>query len=94
MNVSPDWLRLGVNEKEPVDASNVIFEASPVADRMTVPPKPVGSLAVTVKSRVAPTVVFRGPGAMMTGRTSVATTVIMRLASVDEKPSVTVKLMV
>ena len=83
-----------MNEKEPVAASKAIFEASPVADRVTVPPKPVGSLAVTVKSRVAPALVFRGPGAMMTGRTFVATTVMLMLASVDERPSVTVKLMV
>ena len=83
-----------MNENEPVVASKAIFEASPVADRVTVPPKPVGSLAVIVKSRVAPAVAFRGPGAMMTGRKFVATTVIMSLASVDEKPSVTVKLMV
>ena len=83
-----------MNEKEPVAASKAIFEASAVADTVTVPPKPVGSLAVTLKSSVAPTVVFRGPGAMMTGRTFVATTVMMRLASVDEKPSVTVKLIV
>ena len=94
MNVSPDWLRLGVNENEPIGASKAMFEASPVAERVTVPPKPLGSLAVTVNSRVAPTVAFRGPGAMMTGRTFVATTVIMRSASVDEKPSVTVKVMV
>ena len=83
-----------MNEKEPVDASKAIFEASPVADRVIVPPEPVGSLAVIVKSRVAPAVACRGPGAMMTGRKFVATTVIMRFASVDEKPSVTVKLIV
>ena len=93
MNVSPDWLRFGVNEKEPVVGSKAMFEASPVADRVTVPPEPVGSLAVTAKSRVAPTVVFRGPGAIMTGRTFVATTVMMVSAWVDEKPSVTMKLM-
>jgi len=93
MNVSPDWLRFGVNEKEPVVGSKAMFEASPVADRVTVPPEPVGSLAVTAKSRVAPTVVFRGPGAIMTGRTFVATTVMMVSAWVDEKPSLTLKLM-
>ena len=71
-----------------------MLETRPVAESMTVPPEPVGSLAETVKSRVGPTVVFRGPGAMMTGRKFVATTVMTRLASVDEKPSVMVKVMV
>src|SRR5438445_2412295 len=30
-------------------SSKAMFEASPVADRVTVPPEPVGSLAVTAK---------------------------------------------
>ncbi len=83
-----------MNENSPVVGSKAMLGTSPIAESVTVPPRPVGSLARTLKSRVAPTVAFRGPGAMMTGRKFVATTVMTRLASVDDKPSVTVKVMV
>jgi hypothetical protein len=85
---------VGVNEKEPVAGSKAMLAMSPVAERMTVPPEPVGSLAEIVKLRIVPTVAFRGPGAMMIGRTFVVITVMTRLASVDETSSVTVKVIV
>ncbi len=71
-----------------------MLETSPVAERSKDPREPEGSLAETVKPRVAPTVAFRGPGAIMTGRTFVAMTVMTRLAWVDKTPLVTVKVTV
>jgi len=83
-----------VNEKAPVAGSKAMLEMSPAAERITFPPEPVGSLADIVKRRLAPTVVFRRPGAMITGRTFVAMTVMSTLESVDENPSVTVNVTV
>ena len=83
-----------MNEKAPDAGSKAMFEMSPVAERMTDPPEPVGSFADIVKRRLAPTVVFMGLGAMMTGRTFVAMTAMSTFESVDETPSVTVKMTV
>src|SRR2546426_4486075 len=92
MNVCPAWLRLGVNEKAPVDESNAMLDASPVADNMTVLPVPLGSFAETVKFRFSPTGAFWGPGTTMIGRTFDPSTVMTTYAWADETPSVTVKL--
>jgi len=47
-----------------------------VAESMTVPPVPVGSVPETEKCRFVPTVAFKGPGTVMIGRTFDATTVM------------------
>ena len=65
-----------MNEKSPVDGSNAMLEASPVADRVIGPPTPLGSFAETLKCSVPPTVAFWRPGAMRMGRELDATTVI------------------
>ncbi len=77
MYLPPAWLELGVKEKAPLAASKTMFGASPVAESMTVPPVPVGSVAETEKCRFVPTVAFKGPGAVMIGRTSAETRVII-----------------
>ena len=76
MNVAPAWLELGVKEKAPLAGSKTMLGASPVAESMTVPPVPVGSVAETEKCRFVPTVAFKGPGTVMIGRTYDATTVM------------------
>ena len=77
MNVPPAWFELGVKEKAPMAGSKTMLGASPVAESMTVPPVPVGSVAETAKCRFVPTVAFKGPGTMMIGRTFAETTVII-----------------
>ncbi len=76
MNVAPAWLELGVKEKAPLAASKTMLGANPVAESMTVPPVPVGSVPETEKCRFVPTVAFKGPGTVMIGRTFDATTVM------------------
>ena len=49
VNIPPAWLELGVNEKTPLAGSKAMFGASPLAESMTAPPVPVGSVADTVK---------------------------------------------
>jgi hypothetical protein len=61
---------------------------------MTVPPLPLGSFAETVKCRFPPIVAFWAPGTVMIGRTFDEMTVITTNVWADEKPSVTVKLIV
>lgn len=73
--VWPAWLFVGVNVKVPVVGSKLMPEANPVAERMTVPPVPDGSLPVTVKWIFPPTVAFCGPGTANVGRTFAETTV-------------------
>ena len=77
MNVPPAWLELGMKEKAPLTGSKAMLGASPVAESMTVPPVPVGSVAETAKCRFVPTVALRGPGTMMIGRTFAETTVMI-----------------
>ena len=94
MYVSPAWFAPGVNEKAPVAGSKAMLEAIPVAERITVPPVPVGSFPETVKCRCPPTVAFWGPGTVMIGRTFVAMTVMITYTWADATPSLTVKLTV
>ncbi len=75
-NVPPAWLEVGVKEKAPLVALKAIFGASPVAESMSAPPVPVGSVAETTKCRFVPTVAFSGPGNVMIGRTFAETTVM------------------
>lgn len=76
VKVLPTWLWLGVKVKVPVVGSKPMLEANPVAESMTVPPVPVGSLPDIVKRRFPPTVAFMGPGIVIVGRTSAETTVM------------------
>ncbi len=66
-----------MKEKAPVLVSKAMPGASPVAERMIVPPLPVGSFAVTVKCRFPPTVAFWAPGTVMIGRTFAETRVMI-----------------
>jgi hypothetical protein len=83
-----------VNEKAPDVGSKAMLGARPVAESTTVPPEPVGSFAETMKCRFPPTLAFCGPGTVMIGRTSEATTVLTTSTWFDKTPSVTVKLRV
>jgi len=83
-----------VNEKAPDAGSKAMLGASPVAESTMVPPEPVGSFAETMKCRFPPTLAFCGPGTVMIGTTSAATTVMTTSTWFDETPSVTVKLTV
>jgi hypothetical protein len=65
-----------VNVKVPVDGSKAMFEASPVAVSITVPPVPVGSFPDIVKWSRPPIVAFCGPGTVIVGRTVAGSTVM------------------
>jgi hypothetical protein len=85
---------VGVNVNAPVDGLKVIPETSPVAERITAPPVPVGSLPEIMKCRLPPTVAFSAAGTVSTGRTFAGSTVMMTYVWAVETPSLAVKLTV
>ena len=69
---------VGVNVKTPVLGLKAMFEVSPVAESITAPPLPLGSVAVTMKCRFPPTVAFKAPGTVRIGSVFDETAVTVR----------------
>ena len=67
-----------MNVKTPVLGLKAMFVASPVAESITAPPLPLGSVAVTMKCRFPPTVAFKAPGTVRIGSVFDETTVIVK----------------
>ena len=90
----PAWLAVGVKENTPVEASKLMPETRPDADKLSASPRTTGSFAVTENLSTLPTVAVWKPGTLMAGTLGGSTTATTTVPLTEEYPSVTVKITV